>query len=235
MTTLADILSRFDTITFDCYGTLIDWHGGLLAAFGEMFGDRYDRLAGAAVEREDQLCNAYRRIEGEVQAEEFQSYRGVLAEVSGRLAVEIGVALPADGENIRASRLPTWPPFADTNAALTQLKKRFRLGVLSNIDRDLFAGTATHFDIQMDFVITAEDVGAYKPERNHFERAVSQYGQGNILHVAESLYHDGDPAGALGIAFVWINRYKVENLTQVLPLQEFADLKSLADIACPDR
>ena len=228
MYSLEETLDRVDTITFDCYGTLIDWHGGLLAAFREMFGAE-------AAQKEDQLCSAYRRIEAEVQVEGFRSYREVLGEVSKRLAEEIQVKLPAGREATLAARLPTWEPFPDTNEALVRLKQRFRLGVLSNIDRDLFAGTAKHFAVDIDFVITAEDVGAYKPERNHFERAVSQYGQGNILHVAESLYHDGDPAGALGIAFVWINRYKVENLTQVLPLQEFADLKSLADIACPDR
>ena len=229
MTSLAEVLAHVNTITFDCYGTLIDWHRGLLAAFGEMFGDRYDRLAGAAVEREDQLCNAYRRIEGEVQAEEFQSYRGVLAEVSRRLAVEIGVALPEGGQDILARSLPTWQPFADTNAALSQLKSKFRIGVLSNIDRDLFAGTAEHFDVAMDFVVTAEDVGSYKPGRAHFDRARELCGEGKpgrLLHVAESLYHDGTPTGALGIPLVWINRYNARNPTDIQPLAEFPDLAS---------
>lgn len=222
MATLTDVLDQIDTITFDCYGTLIDWHGGLLAAFAEMFGE-------AATGREDKLCAAYRRIEAEVQGENFRSYRDVLGEVSKRLATEIGVALPAGGESILADRLPTWKPFADTNEALQRLKRRFRLGVLSNIDRDLFAGTANHFDVPMDFVITAEDVGAYKPSRTHFERAISEFGEGKILHVAESLYHDGVPTAELGIAFVWINRYKVKNNIGVEPLTEFADLAGLAN------
>ncbi len=221
MASLGDVLSRVDTITFDCYGTLIDWHGGLLSAFGEMFGE-------FAAGREDELCASYRRIEAEVQSERFRAYREVLAEVSKRLAAEIGVALPADGENILARRLPTWEPFADTNAALRQLKSKFRLGVLSNIDRDLFAGTAERFDVAMDFVITAEDVGAYKPNQAHFDRTLSQCGAGRLLHVAESLFHDGDPARELGIPFVWINRYAADNETNVQPLAEFGDLASFA-------
>lgn len=226
MTSFAEVLDSVDTITFDCYGTLIDWHGGLLLAFREMFGE-------AADQQEERLCSAYRSIEAEVQAELFRSYRDVLAEVSKRLAKEIGVDLPTGGEGILAEQLMTWMPFPDTNEALERLKSRYRLGVLSNIDRDLFAGTADHFSVEMDFVITAQDVGAYKPSRDHFERAVSRCGEGNILHVAESLYHDGSPAGAMGIAFVWINRYKVQNTTNVQPMREFADLRSLADVACP--
>ena len=229
MTTLADALARVDTITFDCYGTLIDWHGGLLAAFAELFGEAFEG-------REAELCAAYRRLEAEVQADrqsllpgQFRSYRDVLGEVSKRLGREIEITLPAGDEKILADRLPAWKPFADTNEALCRLKKRYRLGVLSNIDRDLFAETASHFDVTMDFVITAEDVEAYKPSRAHFERAISQCGEGKILHVAESLFHDGAPANELGIPYVWINRYKAENVTNVQPLAEFSDLASLAN------
>ena len=132
-----------------------------------------------------------------------------------------------------AERLPQWWPFSDTNAALARLKKCYRLGVLSNIDKDLFAATAKHFTVDFDFVITAEDVKSYKPGTAHFRQAIASQGPPeSLLHVAQSLYHDGVPTAELNIAFVWINRYKERNHTGVRPLVEFPDLCSFADSVC---
>jgi 2-haloacid dehalogenase len=129
-----------------------------------------------------------------------------------------------------AETLPEWRPFPDTNEALRRLKDRYRLGILSNIDQDLFTETARHFEVDFDVVVTAEDVRSYKPGHLHFLKLIEDYADSDsVLHVAQSLYHDGRPAGDLNIAFVWINRYNEVNTEGVTPLAEYPDLKSLAD------
>lgn len=221
-----DILPRIKTITFDCYGTLIDWKGGLNLSFRSMFGSMVDG-------RMDEFFDVYVQVEAEVEAEPFQSYRELLSVVSQRLADRLGIDLTEEKVDTLSTMLPKWPAFADTSDALVRLKKHFQLGVLSNIDRDLFAGTAKLFDVSFDFLVTAEDVGSYKPAHGHFQKMLDEYGpHDSVLHVAQSLYHDGIPAGELGLAFVWINRYKQTNDTAAQPIAEFSDLKSLADVIC---
>jgi len=223
-----DVLRRTNTITFDCYGTLIDWSAGLWQSFAAIFGP-------VVAERKQEWFEAYVRVEAEVESGPYRSYREILAVVTERLAREFDLPLPAGREAKLAEMLPGWAPFPDTNAALTRLKKRFRLGVLSNVDKDLFAGTAKQFDVEFDFVVTAEDVRSYKPAHGHFQRLIDSHGDiETALHVAQSLYHDGAPANKLGLAFVWINRYKELNNTGVRPLAEFPDLRSFADAACGD-
>ena len=226
MTSLRHILRPTRTITFDCYGTLIDWNAGLGRAFVDAFGPAAERRAG-------ELFAAYVQIEAEIEAGPYRRYREVLAEVLVRLAERFGFDLPADRRYALAESLPGWRPFADTNQALAKLKRRFQLGVLSNVDRDLFAGTARQFDTPFDFVITAEDVQGYKPAHGHFQRLIeSSGGPETVLHVAQSLFHDGRPAAALGLAFAWINRYKDPPDKHVPVLAEFEDLRSLAEAAC---
>ena len=199
------ILRRTHTLTFDCYGTLVDWKEGLSRAFTDLFG----QPAGA---RLDDLFNTYLVVEAEFEGDVFRTYREVLNKVSARLADTLGVALDATRQSYLAETVPHWPLFADTRKALTILGKRYRLGVLSNIDRDLFARTARNLDLPLDFLITAEDVRAYKPATAHFERMLEAYGTTDTtLHVAQSLFHDGKPAETLGIPFVWINRYNQPN------------------------
>lgn len=226
MTAIEDVLQRTKTITFDCYGTLIDWAAGLAQSFHQLFGDA---MAG----RKPELFEAYVQTEAAVEAGPYRSYREVLATTAEGLANQFGIDLPSGRAGLLANTLPQWKPFADTNEALVRLKERFRLGVLSNIDRDLFAGTARHFDAEFDFVVTAEDVQSYKPGPLHFLKLLESHAErDSVLHVAQSLYHDGSPAGALDIAFVWINRYNEANETSVRPLAEYPDLKSLTDVAC---
>jgi 2-haloalkanoic acid dehalogenase type II len=211
------------TITFDCYGTLIDWRAGLQSSLAELFELAFCDLP-------DGLFDAYVQTEAEVEGGAYQSYRRVLTATAERLAKRFNFDLPPGLAELLAETLPHWAPFADTNEALVRLKRRYRLGVLSNIDRDLFAGTALQFDVEFDFVVTAEDVQSYKPGQAHFQWLLSRHIEHDrVLHVAQSLFHDGVPAQGLGIAFVWINRYKEVNTTAVRPLAEFADLKSLAD------
>lgn len=259
METIKQVLRRTKTITFDCYGTLIDWRGGLIRSLGEIFGP-------VATDRADELFRSYVGAEALVEAEGYRPYRDVLSTVVVRLARQFDVDVSPQRAALLAEMLPDWPPFADTNEALTRLKQRYRLGVLSNIDRDLFAGTARHFEVTFDFVVTAEDVGTYKPGHAHFERVMHDNSSGgtdslrpkadhaidrtskpacqvgptqkgplheaDVLHVAQSLFHDGVPAGELGIAYVWINRYKEVNETSVRPLAEYPDLISFAEVAC---
>ena len=228
MNAIEEVLRRVETVTFDCYGTLIDWAAGLEQSFHQIFGDA---LAG----RERELFEAYVQTEAAVEAGPYRAYRDVLATTVAGLANRFETDLPADRAGLLADTLTQWKPFADTNEALVRLKERYHLGVLSNIDRDLFDGTARHFDVRFDFVVTAEDVQGYKPGHRHFLKLLESHAERNsVLHVAQSLFHDGSPAGALGIAFVWINRYNEANETLVRPLAEYPDLKSLADAACSE-
>ncbi len=225
MSTIEEVLGRTKTITFDCYGTLIDWRAGVTQAFRELFGP-------ATLDQAEELFKAYVRTEAEIEAEGYRSYREVLSTVAERLAERFGVPLAPNRAGLLAEMLPHWPPFADTNEALARLERRFRLGVLSNIDRDLFAGTAREFDVTFDFVVTAEDVRSYKPAHGHFERLLSTFGKSDeVLHVAQSLFHDGVPTGELNIPYVWINRYNEANTTSVRPLAVYTDLASLAEAA----
>ncbi len=226
MGSIKEVLRHTRTITFDCYGTLIDWRTGLNRSLGELFGP-------AATDRMDELFDAYVRIEAEVEAQAYQPYRQVLATTAVRLARRFGLDLPSERAALLADMLPHWPPFADTNEALARLKSAgYGLGVLSNVDRDLFAGTARQFDVSFDFVITAEDVRAYKPSHTHFERLLAAHAKrDHVLHAAQSLFHDGVPAGKLGIAYVWINQYKDLIETRVNPLAQYPDLASFAEAA----
>lgn len=214
------------TVTFDCYGTLIDWSVGLKQSFQAIFGDAFHR-------HEREWFDAYVEEEAGLEAGAYQSYRTILAQCVERLAARFDLPLsPNQGDDL-ANSLLGWKPFADTNAALTRLAKRFRLGVLSNIDDDLFRGTARHFAVEFDFVVTATQVQSYKPAPGHFRRMLESEGPGTqVLHVAQSLYHDGAPAQELGLAFAWVNRYKQSNSTGVRPTVETMDLQTLANILC---
>jgi 2-haloalkanoic acid dehalogenase type II len=223
---LAAALREVDTLTFDCYGTLIDWRLGLQNSFRELFGSQAEsKLA--------ELFAAYVETEAQLESGPYVPYREILATVAERLARRFSLELAAGGGANLAASLPKWKPFADTNAALCRLKDRFRLGVLSNIDRDLFADTARHFPITFDFVVTAEDVRGYKPGPGHFQALLGRHPElDKVLHVAQSLYHDGRACLRHGLAFAWINRYNDPRDTAVPMLAEFADLRSFAHAVC---
>jgi 2-haloalkanoic acid dehalogenase type II len=215
-------MSRYDVLTFDCYGTLIDWECGIGDAFeaaARADGVKLDRAA---------VLRAYHEIEPVVQAERYRTYREVLTLTAQRIAEQLGWPLAAARAAFLAESVPTWPPFADTNAALQRLAADHRLAILSNIDDDLLAGTRKHFGVAFDFVVTAQQVGSYKPAPAHFTVARQRIGGARWLHVAQSLFHDIEPTRALGIASAWINRKQEPRTGAARPDAEFATLGEAA-------
>jgi 2-haloalkanoic acid dehalogenase type II len=218
-------MRRWDVITFDCYGTLIDWEAGIAGAL------RAALAAGGVTVDPDRVLAVYHGVEPAVQAERFQTYRDVLAESARRVAARLGWALPGGQASFLADSLPGWTPFADTNGALDRLARAgYRLGILSNVDDDLLAGSRRHFTVAFDpaLIITAQQVRSYKPGPAHFEAARARLGGQRWLHAAQSYFHDVVPARSLGIPVAWINR-KGERPPR--PSGAEAEFRSLAEFA----
>lgn len=196
MTELA--AANYRTLTFDCYGTLIDWENGILGYLQPL-------LASYDVHVIDEwVLEFFAENEPALQAE-GGSYRSVLKRLLQRLGTRCAFTPSEEVQNGFAESIEYWQPFPDTNAALRALAERFDLAVISNIDNDLFALSARQLGVPFAHVITAQDVGAYKPDHAVFEAALSKV-QGPVLHVAQSLFHDIAPASALGLDTAWINR-----------------------------
>jgi 2-haloacid dehalogenase len=196
--------SRFTTISFDCYGTLIDWESGFLPVLRGVLGShgQGQSLSDAAI------LGLYGEFEAEAESGPYQSYRDVLQSVvrafADRFHFEASFAeIRSLHESVRA-----WPPFPDTVAALRELQKHYKLVVISNIDDDLFAETRKHLDVEFDAVITAEQARSYKPSINNFQMALRTLALSpdRLLHAAQSIYHDVVPARSLGISTAWVNR-----------------------------
>jgi 2-haloalkanoic acid dehalogenase type II len=217
-------MRRFDVLTFDCYGTLIDWERGLGDAFASAA-----RGAGIVLDRAAVVA-AYHEIEPVIEAERYRSYRDVLALTARGVAERLHWKLSPGDERFVADSLPSWPPFADTNGALRRLADAgHRLAILSNVDDDLLAGTRRHLDVDFEFVVTAQQAGAYKPALAHWEVARKRIGDARWLHVAQSYFHDIVPARRLGIASAWINRTRQKPSGPERPDMEFGTLAEAAD------
>jgi 2-haloacid dehalogenase/putative hydrolase of the HAD superfamily len=216
---------RVRVVTFDCYGTLIDWETGIWNAFREAAA--HD---GVTLDRE-KLITAYHAIEPEVESEPFRPYRDVLAETARRVAARCGWTISADRAAFLPGSVGAWPPFADTNAALERLAGKHRLGILSNVDEDLLEQTRSGLSVEFDFWVTADRVESYKPDLAHFEAARPYVGDpAGWLHVAQSLFHDVAPANCVNVPVVWVNRKGEERpVDGPLPDREVPDLASLAD------
>ena len=219
---------QFDALTFDCYGTLIDWATGISRALQPI-------LQNHAVDvTADELFRLYARFEKDVESGAYVKYREVLRQVVRRFGNQFGFT-PTNAELERFSdSVGNWPPFDDTNEALRRLSDEFRVAVVSNVDDDLFHDTARHFTVEFDDVITAEQVGTYKPDLAPFETAFTRLGvpPNRLLHVAQSVYHDVNPAGRIGISCVWVQRYEERfdpPTPQTDPVFAVPDLSSLAD------
>jgi 2-haloalkanoic acid dehalogenase type II len=193
---------RPEILTFDCYGTLIDWESGISGAFRSLLA----RSRSTPKVDVAKLFKLYEEEEKRVEKEEYRPYREVLAETASRVARRTGWELPLEDAGFFADDLPSWKPFEETNPALRRLSRNCELGILSNVDEDLLAGTLKHLAVPFDLIVTAEQVRSYKPGRAHFEKAKEIIGGSAWVHVAGSLYHDIEPALGLGISAVWVNR-----------------------------
>jgi 2-haloacid dehalogenase len=189
-------------ITFDCYGTLIDWETGILAALRPLFSRDGNRISDA------KLLEMYGETEAELESGPYLRYRTVLGETVQAMGRQLGVSVTAgDGERF-ADSLRLWEPFPDTVASLQALARRYRLGIISNVDDDLFAGTRKKLGVEFELVVTAEQVQSYKPSLRNFQEALRRSGlsKDQMLHAGQSIYHDIVPASFLGIQSVWVNR-----------------------------
>lgn len=220
--------SRFRAITFDCYGTLIDWETGLLAALRPVLRAHGSKL------RDEQILALYAELEPAAQ-NPYRRYREVLEEVVRGFGKRLGFQVSEAEARSLPDSLKDWRPFPDTVAALEKLQTRFRLAIISNTDDDLFAGTAPHLRVKFDQVITAEQAGAYKPSLIPFRLALQRLGlpKEQVLHAGQSVYHDVVPAKSIGLATVLVRR-RGSGATRVVadkPDLEVPDLQTLASFA----
>jgi 2-haloacid dehalogenase len=187
----------FEVLTFDCYGTLIDWESGIATAMTEALGDH----------PREQLLELFGRHEHQAEVP-YRLYREVLAETLRNVAAELGVTVTEEQTATFGGSVADWPAFPDSGDALRRLQTRFQLGVITNCDDDLFALSEARLGVRFDYVITAEQVGSYKPDPANFHYAHERIGvpRSEILHVAQSLFHDHVPAKQLGMTTAWINR-----------------------------
>jgi 2-haloalkanoic acid dehalogenase type II len=207
----------YEIITFDCYGTLIDWESGIADAFAREH---------PGLDRQTVLTT-YARVEAEVEHAQYRPYREVLAESAQRVASELGWSTTG---TFLPESLPSWTPFPDTNGALERLREAGPiLGILSNVDDDLLAATRRHFTVDFEIVITAQQVRSYKPAAGHFLAARDRIGSRRWLHAAQSNFHDIVPANALAIPTAWVNRRRQTALPGGTPTHEVRDLGGLAD------
>jgi 2-haloacid dehalogenase len=226
-------LTRFKVLTFDCYGTMIDWETGIFSALRPILAAHNQRIADNA------LLELYSELELKAEQGEYLRYRDVLQSVVRGFGERLGFS-PNDAE-VRSlpESLGNWQPFPDTVEALLKLKSRYQLAVLSNVDDDLFASTAPKLGVTFDHVITAQQAGCYKPCMRMFKLAESRIGvsRERWLHVGQSIYHDVIPAQSLGIATVWVNRPSprpgagAATAASGKPDLEVPDLRTLAKLA----
>jgi 2-haloacid dehalogenase len=206
--------------TFDCYGTLIDWNGGIAGVLERMFG----------AERTPDLLARYHRLEPEVQAETYRSYAEVLTLTLERLATDTGLSIPEGDSGALVHSLPSWPTFREVPETLAELRRRgWNLAILSNTDHALIVESEKSLGVPFDLVITAEDVGSYKPAHGHWDRffELTTADREHHVHVAASLFHDVAPARELGLKIIWINR--LGEVPEPEPDRELPDLSGLPD------
>ena len=207
--------------TFDCYGTLVDWNGGIASALARLWP-----AADAAA-----LLGRYHEVEPQVQRETpALSYRAVLARCLRRLADTEGLPLAPGDEGALGDSLPSWPAFPEVPAALAELRRRgWRLAILSNTDPDLLASSLERIGVPADETVVASEIGSYKPAPGHWETFFARTGadRARHVHVAASLFHDVAPACALGLRRVWINRLGERAGPE--PTRELPDLSRLPD------
>jgi len=223
---------RFEALTFDCYGTLIDWEAGIWEALQPALTGHHITIA------KDKALELYGELESDAERGEYHNYKTVLRMVLEGMGSRLGFT-PTSAELGRFSEsVKDWPAFADSAYALQALKKKYRLAIISNIDDDLFAFSARRLQVPFDWVITAQQAHSYKPSLKHFHLTFERLSlpKDKILHVAQSLFHDIVPAKSLGLATVWVNRRHAQGgfgatpPAQALPDLEVPDLLTLVKV-----
>ncbi len=226
-------LDAFKVLTFDCYGTLIDWEAGLLNALQPIL-----TVHGVSIGADD-ILETYAELEAAAERGVYRDYRSVLRGVLEGMGARLGFQVtPSELEQFPFS-VKNWPAFPDSPRALQALKRKFKLAILSNIDDDLFAFSNQRLDVEFDWIVTAKQVQSYKPALINFQKAIERIGlpRQQILHVAQSLFHDIMPAKSLGLATVWVNRRQGKSgfgatpPAQASPDLEVPDLETLARLA----
>ncbi len=232
---------QFQALSFDCYGTLIDWESGIANAL------RPWATRNALTLDDQALIAAHGRHESVVQDEMPDVlYPLILGETLRRVGVDLGALVTDADAKAYGDSVKDWPAFPDSVDSLTRLSKSFKLIIVSNIDRASFASSNPRLGVTFDAIVTAEDVGSYKPRRGHFDRLfeeISRLGvaRDRLVHVAESLFHDHEPAAALGLASVWIHRRHELGGTgatatpsgEVSPTWRFTSMAEFAEAAVP--
>jgi 2-haloalkanoic acid dehalogenase type II len=199
-------LTDFKVLTFDCYGTLIDWESGIFAALQPLL-----EKSGLRLDRDAVLARFAHHEVAQETATPAMIYSELLTEVHRRLAAEWHVAVDEDAHRRFGASVPDWPAFPDSPAALQYLKQHYKLVILSNVDRTSFAGSNKRLQVTFDAVYTAQDIGSYKPDPANFRYLLDKlaalgFGKDDILHTAQSLYHDHATAKMFGLASCWIDR-----------------------------
>ena len=200
------LLTDFDALTFDCYGTLIDWESGIIEALKGLTGRVRSPLT------RDRVLEAHARHEsGQQQYTPAKRYRDLLSIVYKRLAEEWGVHAPHEECAAYGRSVGNWPAFEDSAHSLNYLKKHFKLVILSNVDNETFQASNRKLQVEFDAIYTAEDIGSYKPSARNFEYMLDKIAglgvaKSKILHTAESMYHDHRPANDHGLKSCWIYR-----------------------------
>ena len=221
-------MRSFDVITFDCYGTLIDWEAGIVEAFRKA-----STIDGVSLEPTAVLRTLF---DTRPAAERpYQSYREILTAAAQRVGQRLGWPITRGRAAFLAESLADWPPFPDTNHALQRLSQAgYALGILSNVDDDLLGATRRRLEAEFSLLVTAEQVRSYKPAPGHFNAARERVGSRRWLHAAQSYFHDVVPAVAHGISVAWINRKGERRTDATHPSYEFRNLTDLADwLAAP--
>lgn len=225
-------LREFSTLTFDCYGTLIDWETGILNALRPLLSAHGHELS------DNQMLEQFGEIEAAVEAGPYKAYRDVLAEVADGFGERLGFTPSPDERAAFGASVGDWPAFPDSTEGLRTLKQHYKLVILSNVDDDLFDESAKRLEIPFDAVVTAQQVGSYKPNLNNFRTLLERLDtpKEKILHVAQSLFHDIAPANSLGLTTVWVNRrhgrdgFGATPPQEAVPDMEVPDLRTLATL-----
>lgn len=217
--------ANFDALTFDCYGTLIDWENGILNALQPI-------LAPHAIEAaEADLLAIYARHEAVLESGDYLLYRQVLERSLAGICADLGFSATDEERAEFARSVGVWPAFHDTAIALGRLADRWKLGIITNCDDDLFALSNRRLGVTFDWIITAQQARSYKPDRHNFALAIDIIGvdPARMLHVAQSLYHDHVPAKQLAMTTVWVDRRRGKTGFGATP-----EASAVPDLVVPD-